>query len=101
MAKMIKYPVKSRGYTRFIFRETVKTSGVVRFFAKMEQIAQISKKGIHTKIMEKILLKCIESKWAEASSKSLFETFGTDTTKSDLGVAILECAAVVVSGFPL
>ena len=98
---MIKYPGKARSYTRSIFQEIVKTSGGVIFLVKMEQIAQISKKGIHTKIMEKILLKCIENKWAETSSKSLFETFGTDTTKSDLGMAILECAAVVVSGFPL
>ena len=38
---------------------------------------------------ENILPECIEYEWSASLSKSLFESFGTETTKGDLMVAIL------------
>ena len=39
--------------------------------------------------MENILPECIENEWSQILSKILFERFGIETTKGDLGMAIL------------
>ena len=65
----------ARSFAASKFNEEVKTSGGIRFLAKLEQCFQIFKAGLKTKIIDEIIPFCLVTKCSEASSQSLFDAF--------------------------
>ena len=95
---IVQYRGKARDYTRLKFNEKVNLSAGVRFFVQFEQIKQVSKHGLKVAIIDDIVPKCIDEKWSENSAIRMNEEFGQNEKKAELGMAIIESAAVADAG---
>ena len=94
---IIHYPGKAREQASRVFGEQVLEAGGVRFCVKYEQICQIADQGVD-KILEDVLPICKENKWSELSTQKIIEEFSTIEKSSDLGMAMVEIAAVADHG---
>ena len=94
---IIQYPGKAREQTSRVFGEPVLEAGGVRFFVNYEQICEIADQGVDT-ILIVVLPICKENKWSELSTQKMIEEYSTIEKSSDLGMAMVEIAAVADHG---
>jgi len=97
---IIQYPGNARSLAKQKYGEEVREAGGVRFCRHLEQVMQFHKFGLENVVIE-IAIPCKDRKWSEKSAKKLIAAFGTEETKSDLAMAILESAVVSDVGLHL
>ena len=95
--KVIQYKGKARAHAASVFKEQVLDAGGVRFFVKFEQVCQMVDQGLE-KIMTQILPVCNEHKWSEESTSKMMLKYGAEENSAQLGMAMIETAAVVDYG---
>ena len=95
--KVIQHPGKARALATSVFEEPVLDAGGIRFFVKFEQVSQLDDQGLD-KIMSRILPVCKENKWSPESTENMLVEFGKGEKSAQLGMAMLEMAAVTDYG---
>ena len=97
---IIQYPGKARDTAKTVFQDTVKDAGGVRFFRHFEQIVQLISYGLE-EVTNDIVKPTLQAGSSRSSCTTLLSNFDGLEKKAQLGMAMVEAAAICDFGHPL